>query len=201
MTDPTGPSAGSAPTPEQFAAVKNQVQPPPVGTGPSPDDLAAAAAAASPTETDVTALLAAMQAQMAAMAQQITTLKASQVPEGEHNLIGASAAARDLIAQHFEFHPKGPELVRLADDLVDSARNSVASGDTGPTRQVAAKLERRLNFFHPGPGDHHYFRQALGLVSVHVPDAADTITEAQREALAVGSSQPPARVLQGSVTG
>jgi len=37
---------------------------------------------------------------------------------------------------------------------------------------------------------------------VHVPDAADTITEAQPgNAPAVTSSQPPARVLQGSVTG
>ena len=189
-------------TPEQLAAVKGQVTPPPLGTGPAPDDLAAKAAAASPTETDVTALLAAMQQQMAAMAAQIRTLKASQVPEGEHNLIGASAQARDLIATHYEFSPRGPELVRLADDLVDAARNAAASGDTAPARQVAARLERRLLSFHPGPGDHHYFRQALGLVSLHIPDAADTVTQPQPTgAPAVGSSQPPARVLEGSVVG
>lgn len=190
MTDAT-------PTPDQFAAVKSQVQPPPVGTGPGADDMAAKLSGATPFEVDVQAMVKSM------VAAEVKRIMAQQgAGDGEHNLVGASVAARELIAHHFEFHPKKDELLRLSDDLIDSARNSVESGDTGPTRQVAAKLERRLNFFHPGPGDHHYFRQALGLVAVHVPDAADTITEAQpSNAPAVESGQPAAKVLQGSVTG
>jgi hypothetical protein len=190
------------PTPAQFAAVKEQVQPPPVGTGPDPDVLAAKSADAMANETDIEALVSQMQRQMAALQAQVATLRAGQLPAGEHNAIGAAAQARDLIAHHYEFHVRGPELTRLADDLVDASRNAVDSGDPGPARQVAAKLERRLLAFHPGPGDHHYFRQALGLVQLHVPDALDTITEARPnyDAPAV-SGGAPAKVLAGSVTG
>jgi len=184
-------------TPEQLEAAKASVQPPPVGAGPDPAGLDAKLEGATPFEVDTQAMIREM------VAAEVKRIMAQRQPaDGEHNLISASAAARDLIAHHFEFHPKKDELVRLADDLVDAARNSVDSGDAGPARQVAAKLERRLNFFHPGPGDHHYFRQALGLVSVHVPDAADTIGDAQPTAApAVASGKPPARVLEGSVVG
>src|SRR5271170_6319215 len=122
--------------------------------------MAARIPAATPTETDVNAVIATMQAQMAAMAEQIAGMKSTQAT-GEHPLIGAAASARDLIAQHFEFHRKGPELIRLADDNLDAARNAVDSGDTGAQRQVNSKLERALMRWHPGPGDHHYFTQAL----------------------------------------
>jgi hypothetical protein len=190
-------------TPEELAAVKDQVQPPPVGVSPDPAAMAAAATGpGSPTEVDVNALLLQMQAQMAAMAAQITAMKAGQLPEGEHCLIGAAAQARDLIAHHFEFHAKGPDLTRLADDVLDAARNAVASGDTTAVRSVADKLRRRLEFFHPGPGDHHYFRQALGMVTVHIPDAADTVTQpTPSNAPAIGNQTGSAKVLQGSVTG
>lgn len=180
-------------TPEDLEAVKAQVQPPPVGT-----TLGAVPAAGSATEVDVAALMA----RMDAMAKQLAALQESAGVSGEHNLIGAAVAAKGLIEHHFEFHPKRAELSRLADDVVDAARNSVASGDTGPVRAVADRLRRRLEFFGPGPGDHHYFRQALGLVSVHIPDAADTITGPDPSAApALGSSSGPAKVLQGSVTG
>jgi hypothetical protein len=190
-------------SPEDLAAVKDQVQPPPVGTGPTPEQIAAAAASgASPTEVDVTALLATMQAQMAAMAAQIASLKSTQVGGGAHELVVNAAQARDLIAKHFEFHPKGAELTRLADDVVDAAGNAVESGDTAAVRQVAGKLERKLNSYHPGPGDHHYFTQALAMVGVHIPGSADLITDAQPSAApAIGSDKPPAKVLAGSVTG
>ena len=180
-------------TPDQLAAAAEQVQPPPVGT-----TLGQVPAGASATEVDVNALMA----RMDAMARQLAALQDAAGVSGEHNLIGAAVAAKGLIEHHFEFHPKRAELVRLADDLVDAARNSVASGDTAPARAVADKLRRRLEFFNPGPGDHHYFRQALGMVAVHVPDAADTITGPDPSAApAIGSSGAPAKVLQGSVTG
>ena len=181
-------------SPEDLAAAAAQVQPPPVGT-----TLGDVPPGASATEVDVAALMA----RMDAMAAQLAALQAEKnAGAGEHALIGAATTARDLIAHHFEFHPKGAELGRLADDVVDAARNAVASGDTGPVRAVADKLRRRLEFFHPGPGDHHYFRQALGAVSVHIPDAADTVTGPDPSAApALGSSQAPAKVLQGSVTG
>ena len=183
-------------TPEQFAAAKETVQPPPAMAA-DPADLAGKLSGASPFEVDVEAMI------KAAVAAEVKRIMAQQQPaEGQHNLIGASAAARELIGIHYEFSPRKDELTRLADDLVAAAKESVSSGDAAPARAVAAKLERRLNAFNPGPGDHHYFRQALGLVSVHIPDAADTITQPQpTDSPAVGSSQPPARVLEGSVVG
>lgn len=192
MSDPTY-------TPEQYAAAAGTVDAPPVGTGPSADDLAAKVPAASATEVDVAALMA----RMDAMGAQLAALQAEQgTGAGEHNLIGASLAARDLIATHYEFSPRKDELVRLADDLVDAARNAVASGDTGPARTVADRLERKLKMWSPGPGDHHYWTQAFGLVSDHIPDAADTVTAAQpSNAPALGSSSGPAKVVAGSVTG
>lgn len=187
MTEPTY-------TPEELAAAAAQVQPPPVGT-----TLGAVPPGGSATEVDVAALMA----RMDAMAAQLAALQAEKAgASGEHSLVDAAVTAKDLIAQHFEFHPKLPELTRLADDLIDAARNAVSSGDTSATRTVADKLRRRLEFFSPGPGDHHYYRQALGMVTTHVPDQADTVTEAQpSNAPALGSSQAPAKVVAGSVTG
>ena len=203
MSTPTFGQPGYSPggqsasyTPEQLDAVKDTVQPPPA-TAPDPADLQAKLTGATPFEVDVEAMI------RSAVAAEVKRIMAQQQPAaGEHNLIGASVQARDLIATHYEFSPRKDELTRLADDLVESAKSSVASGDTAPTRAIASKLERRLNAFNPGPGDHHYFRQALGLVSLHIPDAADTVTQPQpTDAPAVGSSQPPARVLEGSVVG
>lgn len=183
--------------PEDLAAVKDTVQPPPVGVGINPDDMAAKLTGAMPFQVDVEAMI------KAAVAAEVKRIMAQQGgPAGEHNLIGASRAARELIAHHFEFHPKKDDLLRLADDLVDASGNAVESGDTAAARGVAGKLERMLLRFHPGPGDHHYFRQALGMVQVHIPDAADTVTEAQPSAApAIGNQTGGAKVLQGSVTG
>ena len=178
--------------PEDLAAAAAQVQPPPLGTA-----LGAVPPGASATEVDVAALMA----RMDAMAAQLKAMQDAAGVSGEHNLIGAAVAAKGLIGQHFEFHPKGAELGRLADDLIDAARNSVASGDTGPARAVADKLRRKLEFWNPGPGDNHYFRQALGLVTVHVPDAADTITGPDPSAAPAISGGAPAKVVAGSVTG
>jgi hypothetical protein len=195
MTTPTFGQPGY--TPEQLAAVQAAVQPPPVGTGPSPADMAAKLSGAMPFEVDVEAMI------KAAVAAEVKRIMAqSSAGEGEHPVIGATIAAQGLIGQHFEFHRRRDELTRLADDNVDAARNAVESGDAGPLRQVNARLERALLRWHPGPGDNHYFTQALAHVQVHIPDAADTITEpTPSSAPAVGSSQAPAKVLQGSVTG
>ena len=191
-------------TPDQLAAAGQQVQAPPIPPGPDPDEVAAKAAAASPTETDVHALLTQMQAQQAAMAEEIRRLKAGQAPDGVHPLIGAATSARDLLAVHFDHGGKGngPEVMRLADDLVDAAGNAVDSGDPAAARQVGQKLDRALMRAHPGGGDHHYFTHALDFIRHAVPDAADTITAPkQTNAPALSSSSGSVPVIQGSVTG
>lgn len=195
MTDPVY-------TPEQLAAVKDQVTPPPIGTGPA--DVTAKTAAGSPTEVDVNALLAQLQAQQAAMAAEIAKLRAGRAATGEHRLIADARVARDLIAQHFDNGYRGnrADVLRLADDTVDAAVNAVQSGDTTAVRQVTGRLARALRAIHPGPGDHHYFRNALDFAEYHLPSAADEVTEpAPSSAAAVGSGKPPATVIAGSVTG
>ena len=190
-------------TDDQLAAAGGQVQPPPLGTGPDADQLADKAAAGSATEVDVRALLAQMQAQQEALAAEVARLRGSQAPQGEHPLVSTATAARDLIAQHFDRGGKGDAAAigRLADDLVDASGNAVESGDTGPARQVARKLEVELNRVHPGPGDHHYFKNALALVGYHYPIAADTVTEAKPSNATAISGGAPAKVVAGSVTG
>ena len=54
---------------------------------------------------------------------------------------------------------------------------------------------------HPGPGDHHYFKNALALVGYHYPIAADTVTEAKPSNATAISGGAPAKVVAGSVTG
>lgn len=191
-------------TPGQYQAAAETVQPPPVGAT-LPDDAAQqVAGSASATEVDVPALLAQMQAQQAAMAEEIARLRAGQGPQGDHPLVGVAQQAREQLALHFSHDDttRNPEnVMRLADDLVDAAGNAVESGDPSAARNVGEKLLRALAKVNPGPGDHHYYAQALGFVRDHFPDAADTITEARPSSAPAVSGGAPAKVVAGSVTG
>lgn len=182
-------------TPDQLKEAGAQVQAPPIGTGPGSIDTSGATA----TEVDVNALMA----RMAAMERQLQAALAANAPSGEHRLIADSKAARGLIAEHFDRGGRGNagDVLRLADDVVDAAGNSVQSGDTGPARQVIAKLARALHAVHPGPGDNHYFTQALSIVEHGLPEAADTVTAPQPSNAPAVSGGAPAKVLAGSVTG
>ena len=186
-------------TSDQLAAAGEQIQPPPLGTGPETID----ASGASATEVDVAALLRQMQAQQDELSRQVAQLRAGRAPEGEHPLVATATAARDLIAQHFDRGGKGDAAMigRLADDLVDASGNAVESGDPSAAREVAKKLTRELNRVHPGPGDHHYFTNALALVGYHYGNAADTVTEARPSNAPAVSGGAPAKVVAGSVTG
>jgi len=111
---------------------------------------------------------------------------------------------RDLIATHAAHNPgrDHSEVLGLADDAVEAAKNAVSSGNGSYVTKIAAKLEKALHRVHPGPGDHHYFGQALDFAAVHLPGAADQLEPpAPQSAGAVGSSQPPAKVIEGNVTG
>ena len=189
-------------TPQQAedATADQRGQSAPIGTG-----LAGDASGGSAPEVDVSALIAQMQAQQAAMAEEIRRLKMDRGDSGEHPAIATARSLRDQVAQHVDLYAgvkDGAGLVRLADDVVDAAGNAVSSGDPSTLRGLAARLARRLDAVHPGGGDHHYINQALAFARSHLPDAADTITEPQPSgAVAVGSSSAPVKVLAGSVTG
>lgn len=202
MTEPAGPQ----PTPEQFAAVKNQM----TGTGPdaalpSEEEMGAraAAAGADPTSVDVNELLKTIQKQQAAMQARIDELLKEKAAGTAVPVRDAAQSLRDLIVTHAAHTPGTDhgEVLRLADDAVDAAVNAASSGAGGPVIAIAAKIAKALKRVHPGPGDHHYFRQALDFAETHLPDAAEQLTPHAPSAGEVGSSQPPAKVISGSVTG
>ena len=207
MSTPTFGQPGY--TPEQLAQAGATIQPPPVGTGPAPDDLSAAVAQGVPTIADVSAILAQMQEQQQAMAAEIQRLRAGQKPSGLHPVIGSANSLKNLLATHFDYSlPRGDKdaVLRLADDLADAAGNAFESGEVGPLRDLSAKMSKALERINPGPGENPYYRQAVAFANVHLPDAADTITgpnpDAQPKPVAVsGAGGKPTQVVAGSVTG
>jgi hypothetical protein len=133
----------------------------------------------------------------------VDALEAEKAAGAAVPVVGTAEALRDLISVHASHTPgtDHSDLIRLADDAVDAAKNAAESGDGGPTTDIAAKIARALHRVHPGPGTHHYFQQALGFAEVHLPDAAAELVKKPAARAAVGSDRAPATVVQGSVTG
>ena len=193
-------------TPEQFAAAASQIRegtPASPGTLP-PESVVAAGAAASglgATEVDVDKLMAFI----AGLQQRVESLEAEKAAGRGMPLVGAAESLRDLFVTHAKHNP-GQNLAdgkRLADDVVDAAGNAVKSGDVSVLRSVTEKMARYLKRVDPGPGDHHYFRQAVHFAEAHLPDAMDRFTPTAPSAAvaAVGSPRGSVPVISGSVTG
>ncbi len=197
-------------TPEQAeeATDPQRQEGPPIGASIPPPLLGTRIrAAAGPAAVDVDEIIARLNDQVQNLMADMARLKQGQAPAGAHPLEATAKAIRDMLATHFDGTgaAAGPDVLRLADDVTDAARNAVESGDTGTVRQLGQRLERALNRAHPGPGDHHWFRQALDFTRNHLQEAADTVDEnppAPSGAPAIGSGgRPPAKVIEGSVTG
>ena len=169
-----------------------------------PDDLAAQVAADVPVggdEVDPGALLAAIQQ----MQDRVAQLEAEKRTAGAAPLLATSEALRAALGEHASGKTTGQagsdayaEALSLADDLVEASRNAVNSGDGSAPAKIAPRLVRALARAHPGPGDHHYWRQAESFLA-DVPDQAESLSPVQGF-VAVGG-RAPAKVVQGSVTG
>ena len=192
-------------TPEQFAAAASQIRegtPASPGTLP-PESAVAAGAAASglgATEVDVDKLLAGINSLQA----RVAALEAEKAAGRGMPLVGAAESLRDLFTTHAKHNPQTDLSTgtRLADDVVDAAGNAVKAGDVSVLRSVTEKMARYLKRVDPGPGDHHYFRQAVHFAEAHLPDAMDRYTpSAPSAAAAVGSPRGSVPVISGSVTG
>lgn len=182
-----------------------QQMPPGPGQMPPPEDIAAGLAAKQaaagdalgPTETNVEALVAQMQAQMSAMAAQIQQLRTQAGPSGPHPLLATARNLRYHLAdvEGSDAHAPG---VQLADDLVEAAGHAVESGDLAHVRNIIGRLERFMRRVAVRPGDDHHGRAAREIISDHLPDQLDAFVPAPRQP-GVASSQPPVRVTAGTV--
>jgi hypothetical protein len=195
------------PTPEQLAAAADQLRsaPAPSMAPPEEGDVAAglaakqAAAPAGVTSVDVDQLFAAMKA----MQGQIDQLLAEKQAAAAIPVVGVATDLRDLVTAHAAHTPGKDhgDVLRLADDIVDAARNAAQSGDGGILHDLAGKMARALKKVHPGPhGDLHYIAQAADFAAEHLPEAALKLVPLTR-APAVTSDRAPVSVVQGSVTG
>lgn len=169
---------------------------------PAPEEIAAQAAAAGlgATTVDVEALEKLIEARVRAAvgAAMASAARAQDAPA----VLSTAETLRDLIATHAA-HTPGTDhaaVQGLADDAAEAAKNAVTSGNGSFVTAIAAKIEQALRRVHPGPGDHHYFSQALDFAAVHLPDAAARL-EPPASAAAVGSSDAPVKVIDGNVTG
>lgn len=187
-------------TPEQLAAARDDAAAnlaPPVAASLPPTATAVVASGATATEADVAAMLA----QMKRMQDQLDALQAERAARNAPALVSTAEALRDQLRVHASGisgatgdHTRA---LSLADDAVDAANNAISSGDVGPLRTLTDRLVRALEAVHPGPGDHHYFAQALGMAKVHLHNAMDDFTADQKPA----APAPSGKVLEGSVTG
>lgn len=195
-------------TPDELAAAANLLgsaapAPAPMTQEEMAAHLAAqqASAPAGLTDVDVTALLAGIKA----LQDRVDALEAEKASGAAVPVLNTAEVLRDLIATHAAHAPgtDHSDLLRLADDAVDAAKNAADSGDGSLVTQISGKISRALHRVHPGPGTHHYFQQALGFADVHLPDAAAQLVPkpAQAPIAAVTSSGASVPVVQGSVTG
>jgi len=157
------------PTEKQMKAAKEQVKPPPVPTG-----MGDVPPGAVPYETDVSALVAQMEAMQARLDAMEADRRSQQLPE----LVSTVAAARDLIGAHVNTSGLSvpADMTRLADDLVAAATEAAESGDVSQVQEIDAKLAKVVHRAHPGPGDYHWYRQLIDYVDDHIPEAADRVT-------------------------
>ena len=202
MTTPQFGTPGYDPA-DLAAAARQMTQQPPPALPPEADlaaDLAAkqAGAPSGITSVDVDKLLAGIDA----LQKRVQALEAEKATGAAVPVVGAAEALRDLIAAAAAHDRQGrdhSEALALADDAVDAARNSADSGDAGPLTEITGKVSRALHRLHPGPGDHHYYQQALTFADSHLPDAAAQLVKRASTQPAVPAGR--GAVVQGSVTG
>lgn len=189
-------------TPEELAAARDQASAAlsaQTGTGPDSAELAGKVAGAMPDEIDV----AAMKQAIAAMQQQIAQLQEEKAARQAPAVLTTAEQLREAVGLHAGGGTTSEAaLRRLADDVVDAARNAVKSGDGAIVMQLAGKIADGLEAVHPGPGDHHWFHQALAFAKVHLPVVARGLDVPQPSAVpALTGQRSGVPVVPGSVTG
>ena len=193
----------SDPTADQLAQQATDLR---TAAAPDETELAAGLAArqaagpAGVTSVDTEALMAGI----AALQARVQALEAEKASGAAEPVTNTAEALRSQVQLNAAHHPEfdHTDVLRLADDVADAAGNAADSGDGSIVTDLAGKLVRALRKVTPNRGETHYWRQALGMADVHLPEAAAALVpKPQATAGAIGSDQPPAKVIQGNVTG
>jgi hypothetical protein len=169
-----------------------------------------------PSEADVAGELAHRQAQAgqsigstdtdpAALLKMIHGLQdrldAAEAQRRETNappLVAIAESARDNLQAHADSNPgtDHTEALGLAGDLVEAAKDAVTSGTGTRVEKIAARLESALGRVNPGPGDHHWYRQALDFVGAHMVKGLEDLEDQNDQDTGAKPSGP---VVPGSV--
>lgn len=160
-----------------------------------------AAGGAGTTDVDATRLLEIIQA----MQGRLDALEAEKRDSQAPPLLATVQSLRDLLGQHASMTTASidhTDVLGMAEDLADAAKNAVQSGDLSHVAQIGQKIRRWLDRHHPGPGENAHYNQARDFAGPHLEDAIASFEGPERStAPAVTSSRPPARVIPGNVTG
>jgi len=157
----------------------------------SEEEIAARAQASSGigvTESDIAAIMARIKDMEAQLAEQARAARPSS------SLVGTVATLNHHLGGHGD-----PRAAEYGKDLTEAAAAAEESGDTSRLAAINARLLKHLKRNPPYPGENYFYRGALDGAENHVPDAIDGFVPPAPPAAAVGSSQPPAKVVEGSV--
>ena len=148
------------------------------------------------TSTDPDALLKMIQGLQARLDASEAQRKADNAPP----LVGIAASVRDNLQAHAAANPgtDHTKALGLAGDLVDAAKNAAESLSGGLVAKLAARLTTALGEVDPGPGDHHWYRQALDFLGAHL---AKGLQDLEDQADTQGGTKPAGPVTQAGTAG
>jgi hypothetical protein len=113
-------------------------------------------------------------------------------------LVAIAESARDTLQAHADANPATDhtEAIGLAGDLVEAAKDAVTSQTGGRVEKIARRLESALKRVDPGPGDHHWYRQALDFVGAHMTKGLEDLEDQNDQDT---GAKPSGQVVQGNV--
>lgn len=185
------------------AATQISGQDPGVSTDRTPEDQVArelahrqaqAGQAIGSTDTDPAVLLEMIQGLQARLDASEAQRKQDNAPP----LVAIAASARDNLQAHADANPgtDHTEALGLAGDLVDAAKDAIRSLNGTRVAKIAARLETAMAAVNPGPGDHHWYRQALDFATAHIRKGLQDLEDQAGEH---GGTRPAGPVVPGSV--
>lgn len=152
---------------------------------------AAAQAGSGVTEADINAIMA----QLANVQAQLDAQAAAAKKAAPDALTSSVNALKTYAERHSD-----STLMPLIADAGEAALNA-KPGNTDALANIVDKIVAHLKRHPAGPGDQTHYNNLLDTAQYHIPDVIDTVNASAPAGTALASSQPPAKVVAGSVVG